>query len=89
LLIAQRGDVKDREFRGNLQLSVTLMRGMQTVIMEFPSSTEVNSAKYSVIVKRFGRLEGVFQVPEGASIQRVEARLLEGGVVKARSTVSQ
>ena len=89
LLIAQRGDVKDREFRGNLQLSVTLMRGTQTVIMEFPSSTEVNSAKYSVIVKRFGRLEGVFQVPEGASIQRVEARLLEGGVVKARSTVSQ
>lgn len=89
LLIAQRGDVRDREFRGSLQLSVTLTQGTQTVIMEFPGGAESNAAKYAVTVKRFGRLEGVFQIPEGGRIQRVEARLLEAGVIKARSTVSQ
>ena len=89
LLIAQRGDVRDREFKGTLQLTVTLAQGTQTVIMELPGKTEANPAKYLVSVRRFGRMEGVFRIPENARIQRVEARLLEGGVIKARSTVSQ
>ena len=89
LLIAQRGDVRDREFKGHLQLTVTLAQGTQTVIMDLPGKAEANPAKYLVSVRRFGRMEGVFRIPEAARIQRVEARLLEGSVVKAKSTVSQ
>ena len=89
LLIAQRGDVRDREFKGHLQLTVTLAQGTQTVIMDLPDKAEANPAKYLVSVRRFGRMEGVFRIPEAARIQRVEARLLEGSVVKAKSTVSQ
>lgn len=87
LLIAQKGSVKDREFKGRLQLAVTLLQGAQTAIIELPGKGEVNPAQYSTIVRRFGRMEGVFRIPEAASIQRVEARLMEGQVIKATSVL--
>lgn len=87
LLIAQKGDVKDREFKGRLQLVVTLLQGTRTAIIELPGKVEANPAQYVVAVRRFGRIEGVFRVPELAHIQRVEARLIEGQAVRATSVL--
>jgi hypothetical protein len=88
LLIAQKGLARDKEFKGNLQLTVSALQGSQVIVLNLPSKGELNPGQYSVLVRRFGRVEGVFRVPSGVSIQRVEARVLESGVVKAASSIT-
>jgi hypothetical protein len=88
LLIAQKGSGRDREFKGNLQLTVSALQGNQPIVLNLPGKGELNPGQYAVLVRRFGRLEGVFRVPSGVSIQRVEARVVESGVVKATSSIT-
>ncbi len=88
-LIAQKGLLKDRDLKASLHLMVAVSRGGETVMMEFPMATSGGStAGYPVTLRRFGKAEGVFDVPAGARIGRVEARLVEDGTVKARHAVT-
>lgn len=86
LLIAQRGG--EKEFRGVLRLTVLAMRNNQSVLIEIPERNDENSAQYAVVVRRFGRHEGVFKLDPGLQVRRVDARLLEGGVVKASGSAA-
>lgn len=85
VLVAQKG--ASRDFKGSLQLVVRLVQGSQTAIMELPGKSG-NPTQYLMSIRRFGRVEGLFRIPDGASIAHVEARLLENGVVKASNSVS-
>lgn len=85
MLVAQKGNARD--FKGNVQLAVSLARGGQTAIMEFPGKSG-NPTQYLMSVRRFGRLEGLFRIPDDSRIKQVEARLLEAGLVKAVNTVT-
>ncbi len=82
LILAQQGASRDREFRGNLKFLVTLARGNETVNMEFPGKTEVATNQYNLAFRLFGRIDGVLSVPAELRLVRVEARVIEGGVVR-------
>jgi hypothetical protein len=88
LLLAQTGDRKDKEFNGMIQLIATVQRGKETAMMQFPATGDPAAGQYQVNFRYFRRLEGTFKVAAEARIQRVEARLVQDGVVKASQSVT-
>lgn len=88
VLVAQRGDRKERDFSGHLQLVASVQQGTQMVMMTFPRPGDPDAGKFAATFKHFGRLEGIIRIPPGASIQRLEARLVQDGAVKATRSVA-
>jgi len=88
LLLAQTGSKKDKEFKGMIQLIATVQRGRETAMMQFPAAGDPAAGEYQVNFRYFRRLEGTFKVAADARVQRVEARLVQDGVVKASQSVA-
>jgi hypothetical protein len=78
---------KDKEFNGMIQFIATVQRGAETAMMQIPAAGDPASGEFQVKFRYFRRLEGTFKVPAEAQIQRVEARLIQDGVVKASQSV--
>jgi len=83
VLFAQTSEKKDKAFKGVLQLAVTVQRGTETAMMQFPIVGDPDAASYQVSFRYFRRMEGTLKLTDGSQIRRVEARLLQDGVVKA------
>ncbi|MCX7165460.1 MAG: hypothetical protein NTV11_04190 [Rhodocyclales bacterium] len=88
LLLAQTGNKKDKEFNGMIQLIATVQRGKETAMIQFPAAGDPAASQYQVNFRYFRRLEGTFKLAAEARIQRVEVRLIQGGVVKASQSVA-
>ncbi len=87
LLLAQTGEKKDKEFNGMIQLIATVQRGTETVMMQFPAAGDPAAGQFQVKFRFFRRLEGTFKVAADDRVKRVEARLIQAGVVKASQSV--
>ena len=87
LMAAFTGANKSSEFNGMLRIIAVLQQGGKDVIMEFPLANDPATAQYQVAIKHFRKLEGGFAVPAEARLKSVEARLIQGGVVKATQNV--
>ncbi|MBK9350325.1 MAG: hypothetical protein IPN05_09145 [Sulfuritalea sp.] len=88
LLLAQTGEKKDKEFNGMIQVVAIVQRGKETAMMQFPAADDPAASQYRVSFRHFRRLEGTFKVAAEARIQRVEARLIQDGAVKASQSVN-
>lgn len=88
LLLAQTGSKKDKEFNGMIQLIATVQTGRETAMMQFPPTGDAAASQYQVNFRYFRRMEGTFSIAAGGRVQRVEARLVQDGVVKASQTVA-
>jgi hypothetical protein len=88
MLLAMQGSNKAREFKGSLQLAVTLQQQGHNVMMFLPQTAEQNSQQYNVNFKNFHRLDGSFLIPAGARIKSVEVRLLQDGALKASKSIT-
>ena len=88
LLLAQTGDKRGKEFKGTIQLMALVQSGGKTAMVQFPTANDNAAARYHVSFRFFHRLEGTFKVAGDARVQRVEARLLQDGAIKASQTVS-
>ena len=88
MLITQGGKF-DHDFSGEFQLIVTLQQQGKTVMMNLPNSSPgTDSSAFQVSFHFFKRIEGDFQIPPGASVKQVQARILVKGVVRAQQTVT-
>jgi uncharacterized protein DUF6776 len=77
LLIAQsKQRVKD--FKGRLQFIVDLEQGGKPEVISFPKEGDTSQA-YNLGFKFYQRVEGTFLVPAGATIRKVQVRVLETG----------
>jgi len=87
MLITQGGKF-DHDFVGEFQLIVTLQQQGKTVIMNLPNgSPGTDGNAFQMSFRFFKRVEGDFQIPPGASVKQVQARILAKGVVRAQQTV--
>lgn len=86
-LLAIQGE-KGRQFVGNLQLSVTVLQGGKSVIINFPEQNATDQARYKLAFKYYQRVEGVLTLPEGATIKAIQARVLERGQMRAQQSVN-
>jgi hypothetical protein len=89
-LLAIKGGNNGAEFVGNLQLSVTVLQGGKSVIINFPeqNATAADLARYKLAFKYYQRVEGVVTLPEGSIIKAVQARVLERGQMRAQQSVN-
>ena len=87
LVAALNGANKPIEFMGMLRIVATVQEGGRDVSIQIPGPNDPAAAQYQVTIKHLRKLEGVFSIPPGARLKSVEARLMQGGVVKATQTV--
>lgn len=89
MLVISNGQGKSNEFKGRLQLLVKVKQDGRESTISIPSGPDVaaDKAQYAFETKYFRRLEGTFSVSADISIIGVEARLLEGGEVRAKEFV--
>ncbi|MGE5386452.1 MAG: DUF6776 family protein [Betaproteobacteria bacterium] len=83
LLVGFQPSKQEKEFRGRLQLTVLATQGGKEIQLNLPSNQEADG-EYLVEVRHFLRKEGGFALPAGAKIKSLEARLMQGGVLKAK-----
>lgn len=86
LLVRQK--VRERGFRGNLQLTLTVLQHGTTSVLQFPTADAADADKYRLEFKYYQRIEGVLSVPEGAVIKGLAARVLEQGKLRAQQTAN-
>lgn len=87
-LVAQNGVLRGKEFRGSLQIAVTLQQNNDSIIVLFPRANDSEAAQYAVSFKNFRRLDGSFRVPSEARVKVAEVRLVQDGVIKATQKVT-
>ena len=83
VLISFRSGKQTPEFRGRLEFLVTFVQRGKSEEMVIPSRRE-RGGEFQVEVRNFLRKEGTFELPAGARLQSVEARVLQGDTLKAR-----
>ena len=88
LLAVAQGGKKDREFRGSVQLVIFLQQGGKGANMVLPTQNDPARQKFNINFKYFQRVEGAFQVPVGAQVVSVEARLVQDGITRASQTLT-
>lgn len=88
LLAAAQGGKKNREFRGSVQLVISLQQEGKGAMMVLPEQNDPARQRFNINFKHFQRVDGTFQVPAGARVTSVEARLIQDGVTRASQTVT-
>lgn len=88
MLVTRQQSKKENEFNGHLQLLLTVQRGGANAMMMVPAAGSADVAKFQVSYRNFHRLEGRFRIPAGDQLISVEARLIQGGSVKATQRIS-
>jgi hypothetical protein len=83
LLVSQDGAQRGREFRGHLQIAVTLQQGSESAMILIPRAGDPESAKFSFSFKNFRRLDGSFRLPPEAKMKAAEIRVVLDGAIKA------
>ncbi len=71
------------EFRGQLQLAITYMQSGKQQQLLLPNKRS-QADEYRLELKHFLRREGDFDLPLGAELKVVEARVLQGGTLKSK-----
>lgn len=86
-LVAQNGEQRGKEFRGNLQIAVTLSPEGGGMI-SIPRPNDPDPSRFLIVFKHFRRIDGAFTVPNGAKPRSVEVRLIQDGAIRASQTVT-
>jgi len=83
LLVAFLPARQSPDFRGRLQIMVSYHLGDQEHLLSIPGVKDLAS-DFSVETRHLWRKEGDFELPNGAQLRRVEARLLQGDTLKVK-----
>jgi hypothetical protein len=83
LLLAFQPDKQNPDFRGRLQLVVDFVQAGKMGRLLLPGKRETVS-DYQFELRHFLRREGVFELPDGAVLQGVEARVLQGDTLRLK-----
>ncbi|MGA8048868.1 MAG: DUF6776 family protein [Burkholderiales bacterium] len=86
LLLLTSGTQRDREFKGHIELVVSLTEEGKSAIMKFPEQAAAQAASFHLAFKYFRRVEGTFRIGPNAKIGQVQLRVLEDGSNQVRAT---
>ena len=82
-LLAFQSGKQAPEFRGRLQMLVVFSVAGKRQEMLLPVKRE-DAGEFQVEVRSFLRKEGAFEIPAGARLESVEARVLQGDTLKTK-----
>ena len=83
MLLTYQSDKSASGFRGGVQLGVSDSLSGEQRQLNLPADGKVGGF-IAIELRRFSRYAGEFELPEGAELVAVEARLVQGGKVLAR-----
>jgi len=86
MLLLTSGMRRDREFKGRLELVVSMTQDGKSAIMKFPERTDASASAFRLAFKYFRRIEGTFRVGPTAKVESVQVRVFEGDTDQARAT---
>lgn len=89
LLIMQGGKV-GRDFVGNLQLLVTVIREGKSAMIVFPdgNSSDSDKVKFKLAFRHYQHVDGILNLPEGVVIKALQVRVLEKGQMRAQQSAN-
>lgn len=85
LLLVRSGQLRAKEFQGNLQLLVNVQHNGEKTVVVFPQENAdtrnaAEDAAYKLNFKYYQRIERSFQLPPDVEIESVQVRVFEHGV---------
>lgn len=83
LLLAFQPAKQGSEFRGRLQLAITFLLANKEQQLVLPDKRGT-VGDYQLEIKHFLRREGAFELPQGAELKAVEARVLQGDTLMSK-----
>lgn len=87
-LLMQAGR-KERVFSGSLQLLVTTLSHGRAKTVTLPDDGPAEAReRMKLSFRRLLRVEGHFEIPQGAALKSVQLRVLERGTLRAQQTAS-
>jgi hypothetical protein len=86
LLLISSGIQRDREFKGHLELVLSLMDQGKSAIIRLPQEGDAAASGFSLAFKYFRRVEGTFRITPSAKLEQVQIRVLEEGSNQVRAT---
>jgi uncharacterized protein DUF6776 len=87
MLVVRGGNPSD-EFSGQLTLLANLVAGGHTSTLTLPDDQPDTAAALKLKFKYYQRIEGTFQVPPGAQLKSLQARVVEPGQATPKATRS-
>jgi primosomal protein N' len=87
-LLIMQGGKGEQTFLGTLQLVASTLQDGKSAMMVFPNSSAAEQEKFKLRFRYYQRVEGVLTLPEGVSVQTVQARVLEKDQVRAQQSAN-
>jgi hypothetical protein len=87
-VLVMQGGKGDRDFVGELQLSLTLTQAGKPVVMPFPDPKTGETGKLKLSFRHYQRLEGIISLPEGVTVRAVQAKVMDRGQQRAQQSVN-
>ena len=85
LLVQQRGR-PERDFVGAVSLTVSLQQGGRPWVLQLPDATIPDAGPPPLAFRHYQRVEGTFELPEGAVVRSVLVKIQSNGEVRAQQT---
>jgi hypothetical protein len=83
-LLLMQGGRSNVDFMGNYQLVLTLFQNGKNAMMTLPKPEA--AASFRLSFKHYQRVEGVLDIPEGATVKSVQVKVLEKGALRAQQS---
>lgn len=87
-VLVMQGGKGNRDFTGEMQLTLTLALAGKPVIMQFPDPRSGEAGKLKLLFRHYQRLDGLITLPEGATVKTVQTRVLDKGQLRAQQTMN-
>jgi hypothetical protein len=83
-LLLMQGGRTVSDFTGNYQLVLTMFQNGKNAMMTLPKPEA--AASFRLSFKHYQRVEGVLDIPEGATVKSVQVKILEKGALRAQQS---
>jgi hypothetical protein len=87
-LLVMQGGKGARDFVGDLQFTVTVVRNGKSAMIVFPQGNKIDANKYRLGFKHYQRVEGILSLPDDAVVKAIQARVLEKGQIRAQQSAN-
>lgn len=85
-LLVQQSGRPERDFVGAVSLTVSLQQGGRPWVLQLPDATIPDAGPPPLSFRHYQRVEGTFELPEGAVVRSVQVKIQSNGEVRAQQT---
>jgi len=85
-LLVQQSGKPDRDFVGEVSLTINLQQGSRAAVVQLPDPAMPSAGPVPLSFRHYQRLEGNFPVPAGATVRSVLVRIRSNGETRAQQT---